>query len=143
MDFDDGIDDAALMAHMDSIDAGVGVGGGAVPTCTGGAPHPPQGPVAALSQIFGFEQFREGQEGVVVAALEGRDTAVFWATGRGKSICYQLPALITGRTAIVVSPLISLMTDQVTKLPYPTLPHPYPTLSHPTPPHPTLPHPTR
>ena len=112
MDFDDDFDDAALMAHMDSLDAGVGVAGGAVPTCTGGAPQPPQDPVAALSQIFGFEQFREGQEGVVVAALEGRDAAVFWATGRGKSICYQLPALLTGRTAIVVSPLISLMTDQ-------------------------------
>ena len=48
--------------------------------------------------------------------LQGRDTCVFWSTGSGKSLCYQLPALATGKTAIVVSPLISLMRDQVTAL---------------------------
>ena len=53
---------------------------------------------------------------MVEAALSGKDVAVFWATGHGKSICYQLPALHTGRMAVVVSPLISLMTDQVQRL---------------------------
>ena len=62
------------------------------------------------------DKFRDGQSAVVQAALAGQDVAVFWATGRGKSICYQLPALHSGRTAIVVSPLISLMTDQVERL---------------------------
>ena len=71
---------------------------------------------ASLFEYFGYDEFREGQRDVVEAALAGRDVAVFWATGRGKSICYQLPALHTGRTAIVVSPLISLMTDQVERL---------------------------
>ena len=69
----------------------------------------------SLMQLYGYE-FRDGQREVVEAALAGKDVAVFWATGRGKSICYQLPALHTGRTAIVVSPLISLMTDQVERL---------------------------
>ena len=66
-----------------------------------------------LFEFFGFDAFREGQRDVVEAALAGRDVGVFWATGRGKSVCYQLPALITGRVAVVVSPLISLMVDQV------------------------------
>lgn len=68
-----------------------------------------------LREHFGFETFRGGQMEVVQAALEGRDTAVFWATGSGKSLCYQLPALHSGKTVVVVSPLISLMLDQVTK----------------------------
>jgi len=69
----------------------------------------------SLMRFYGYE-FRDGQREVVEAVLAGRDVAVFWATGRGKSICYQLPALHTGRTAVVVSPLISLMTDQVQRL---------------------------
>ena len=69
----------------------------------------------SLMNYYGYE-FREGQREVVEAALAGKDVAVFWATGRGKSICYQLPALHTGRTVVVVSPLISLMTDQVERL---------------------------
>ena len=69
----------------------------------------------SLLKYYGYE-FREGQREVVEAVLAGRDVTVFWATGRGKSICYQLPALHTGRIAIVVSPLISLMTDQVERL---------------------------
>ena len=48
--------------------------------------------------------------------LEGRDVAIFWATGSGKSICYQLPALYSNRVSLVISPLISLMQDQVHKL---------------------------
>ncbi|KAL1520774.1 hypothetical protein AB1Y20_022339 [Prymnesium parvum] len=71
---------------------------------------------AALFRYFGHDGFREGQEGVISAAMCGKDSAVFWATGRGKSICYQLPALMTGRVVVVVSPLISLMADQVNKI---------------------------
>ena len=52
------------------------------------------------------------------AVLAQRDVAVFWATGRGKSLCYQLPALHMGKTAVIVSPLVSLMQDQVTKANY-------------------------
>ena len=66
--------------------------------------------------MFGFEEFRAGQEEVVRAAIEGRDTAVFWATGTGKSLAYQLPAFHLKKTVLVISPLISLMQDQVIKL---------------------------
>lgn len=68
-----------------------------------------------LRQYFGHETFRSGQHEVVKAALAGRDVAVFWATGAGKSLCYQLPALQTGKIVLIISPLISLMVDQVTK----------------------------
>lgn len=68
-----------------------------------------------LREYFGYEEFRAGQHDVVRAAIEGRDTAVFWATGAGKSLCYQLVALHSGKTVVVVSPLISLMQDQVAK----------------------------
>ena len=83
-------------------------------------PPPPSGVdlKAALSAKFGFDDFRDGQEEVIQAALAGRDVAVFWATGQGKSLCYQLPALLTGKTVVVVSPLVSLMQDQVTKANY-------------------------
>eukprot|EP00808_Paulinella_micropora_P026650 g235.t1 len=53
---------------------------------------------------------------IIQAILEKRDACVFWATGSGKSLCYQLPALVLGKTSVVVSPLISLMQDQVIKL---------------------------
>jgi ATP-dependent DNA helicase RecQ/Werner syndrome ATP-dependent helicase len=69
-----------------------------------------------LSMHFGFNSFRKGQLEVIQAVLEQRDVAVFWATGQGKSLCYQIPALHTGHVGIVVSPLISLMEDQVHKL---------------------------
>lgn len=68
-----------------------------------------------LKKYFGHDNFRPGQHEVVQAAVQGRDCAVFWATGAGKSLCYQLPALQTGKTVIVVSPLVSLMQDQVIK----------------------------
>ena len=71
---------------------------------------------ATLRRYFGYDTFREGQREVVQTILSGRDAAVFWATGQGKSLCYQVPALHTGRTAVVVSPLISLMVDQCAKL---------------------------
>ena len=53
---------------------------------------------------------------MVAATVQGRDSCVYWSTGSGKSLCYQLPALHTGKTSLVVSPLISLMNDQVTHM---------------------------
>ena len=70
-----------------------------------------------LQKYFGHLHFRPGQVEVLQAILNKRDAAVFWATGSGKSICYQIPPLhIPGGVALVVSPLISLMQDQVNKL---------------------------
>jgi ATP-dependent DNA helicase RecQ len=67
----------------------------------------------ALEQWFGFEQFRPGQEEAVSAALADRDVLVVMPTGAGKSLCYQLPALMRPDLTVVVSPLVSLMADQV------------------------------
>jgi ATP-dependent DNA helicase RecQ len=65
-----------------------------------------------LERHWGYTSFRHKQELIVRAILEGRDAAVVMPTGGGKSLCYQLPALATGQTCVVVSPLISLMQDQ-------------------------------
>jgi ATP-dependent DNA helicase RecQ/Werner syndrome ATP-dependent helicase len=89
----------------------------AAPPASGPIPRDPK-LAASLLRFFGYDEFREGQEEVVNAVLAQRDVAVFWATGRGKSLCYQLPALHTGKTAVIVSPLVSLMQDQVTKANY-------------------------
>src|SRR5258705_12206342 len=67
----------------------------------------------ALEQWFGFERFRPGQEEAVAAALGDRDVLVVMPTGAGKSLCYQLPALMREDLTVVVSPLVSLMADQV------------------------------
>jgi ATP-dependent DNA helicase RecQ len=69
-----------------------------------------------LKRHWGYEGFRPLQERIVRSLLEGRDIAVVMPTGGGKSLCYQLPALILGRTAIVISPLIALMQDQAAQL---------------------------
>jgi ATP-dependent DNA helicase RecQ len=69
-----------------------------------------------LHSIFGLDDFRHGQEEIVRAVLEGRDVLAVMATGSGKSLCYQLPAVFAGKRCVVVSPLISLMNDQVAKL---------------------------
>src|SRR6204780_5976475 len=70
----------------------------------------------ALHQHFGFDSFRRGQEEAVAAALAGRDVLMVMPTGAGKSLCYQLPALLRDELTIVVSPLVSLMADQVAGL---------------------------
>jgi ATP-dependent DNA helicase RecQ len=67
----------------------------------------------ALKRIFGFEHFRAGQEAVVHDALAGRDVLALMPTGGGKSLCFQLPALLQPGVTLVVSPLIALMQDQV------------------------------
>jgi len=72
--------------------------------------------VASLRQHFGFEDFREGQREVIGSILEGKDAVVVMPTGSGKSLCYQLPAMILDGVTLVVSPLISLMKDQVDAL---------------------------
>ncbi|NUQ27823.1 MAG: ATP-dependent DNA helicase RecQ [Acidobacteriaceae bacterium] len=69
-----------------------------------------------LRQTFGFDDFREGQEEVCRAAVEGRDLLLVMPTGAGKSLCYQLPAIALDGTALVISPLIALMDDQSSKL---------------------------
>ncbi len=69
-----------------------------------------------LKKYFGYDNFRNGQEEVISAALEGRDVLGIMPTGAGKSLCYQVPGLIMNSITIVVSPLISLMQDQVTAL---------------------------
>jgi ATP-dependent DNA helicase RecQ len=72
--------------------------------------------LTALRSLFGFESFRPGQDEAVGAALAGRDALVVMPTGAGKSLCYQLPALMRDDLTIVVSPLVSLMQDQVQAL---------------------------
>ncbi len=71
---------------------------------------------AALQEHFGFNEFREGQREVIEAILEGHDTVVVMPTGGGKSLCFQLPALMKDGVTVVVSPLIALMKDQVDAL---------------------------
>ncbi|MDQ3632793.1 MAG: RecQ family ATP-dependent DNA helicase, partial [Actinomycetota bacterium] len=73
-------------------------------------------PHVALREHFGFSVFRPGQEEAVRAALDGRDVLVVMPTGAGKSLCYQLPALMRDDLTLVVSPLVALMEDQVQAL---------------------------
>jgi len=71
---------------------------------------------AALKQHFGFETFRPGQEAVVAHLMAGHSAAAVFPTGGGKSLCYQLPALLLPGLTLVVSPLVALMKDQIDAL---------------------------
>jgi RecQ family ATP-dependent DNA helicase len=76
----------------------------------------PENLAQLLQSVFGFARFRANQESVCRAAIDGRDLLLVMPTGAGKSLCYQLPAIALGGTALVISPLIALMEDQVAKL---------------------------
>src|ERR687895_1088867 len=69
-----------------------------------------------LQNLFGLDDFRPAQREVIEDVLRGRDVLCVMPTGAGKSLCYQLPAVVQGGLTIVVSPLISLMEDQVQQL---------------------------
>ena len=71
---------------------------------------------SALHSLFGFRDFRPGQREACVAAMSDRDVLVVMPTGSGKSLCYQLPALLRDDLTVVVSPLVALMQDQVEAL---------------------------
>src|SRR5277367_3615774 len=79
-------------------------------------PLNPDGLCGLLKSVFGFTAFRANQEAVCRAAIAGSDLLLVMPTGSGKSLCYQLPAVAMGGTALVISPLISLMDDQAAKL---------------------------
>ncbi|HVE60510.1 MAG TPA: DEAD/DEAH box helicase, partial [Chitinophagaceae bacterium] len=67
----------------------------------------------SLQEHFGFTKFKDEQEQIIQSVLSGRDTFVIMPTGGGKSLCYQLPAILQSGVAIIVSPLIALMKNQV------------------------------
>ncbi len=78
--------------------------------------HSLEDAISSLRKHFGFDDFREGQREVIASILEGKDAVVVMPTGSGKSLCYQLPAMILDGVTLVVSPLIALMKDQVDAL---------------------------
>jgi ATP-dependent DNA helicase RecQ len=73
-------------------------------------------PQQELENYFGFREFREPQREIISEILSGRDVLVVMPTGGGKSLCYQLPAILMDGVTVVVSPLVALMKDQVDSL---------------------------
>ncbi len=118
-EFIDGIE-----RYVESVIGRIRDGGGTVPLSRevgegrgeGPRPRPPPGDEAALLARFGHQGFRPHQKEACDAAIAGDDVLLVMPTGAGKSLCYQLPGLARGGTTLVVSPLIALMEDQVTKL---------------------------
>jgi ATP-dependent DNA helicase RecQ len=78
--------------------------------------HDDSAALKVLREVFGFERFRGPQQAIIEHVTGGGDALVLMPTGGGKSLCYQIPALLRPGTAIVVSPLIALMQDQVAAL---------------------------
>ncbi|KAH8043534.1 four-way junction helicase [Aureococcus anophagefferens] len=104
--------EAALAAAEATLDAGR-----RFPRGGGARPRRRASPAGDAQETWGYDDFREGQEAAVAAVCGGRDCAVYWATGSGKSIVYQLAALHRARgVVLVISPLVSLMMDQVKTL---------------------------
>jgi ATP-dependent DNA helicase RecQ len=79
-------------------------------------PDPGPNLAEVLRRYWGYHEFRPKQESVIRSLLAGHDTCVVMPTGGGKSLCYQLPAVVSGKTAVIVSPLIALMQDQAAQL---------------------------
>ena len=72
--------------------------------------------LTVLQEVFGYPQFRGPQQAIIETLIAGGDALVLMPTGGGKSLCYQVPALVLEGTAVVISPLIALMQDQVSAL---------------------------